>query len=332
MPKYINYTSNLHVNPPFQLLRADLYCFWLPANCERLQAVLDERLNFPDRKVRYVPLLPSVLCIYADTPQAWSGDPEDRKEGNISMNETVFWILAVEQTLGDDGDWKSQRMVWFIPYIFVDNPLELIAGREVMGYPKAWAKVQMPRNRHFPDTFTIDPVSFARFTPETDFIYNRLMTVQRHPEDPDSEVSGDEWEMADAAKAVKSFIDERRKADGTCPETIDDLGDIWRLFKSSLGDLTDGAMPAVFLKQFPAADASGNAVYQALVESEFKVNGFFGGWALDKDEFTYKFEHLDSFPMAEDLGIPPEGKPLQAFWVTVSFANTAGKEIWRAES
>lgn len=304
---FITYGGDITVQPPFQLDRPSMYCFWFKSDCNKLQKILDTRLNFANNGKRYVPFTSSIMLIFADTPHAYSGQSPD--QGFISMNEAVFWILAVEQTQ-KNGKWVSERLVWFIPYIFVDNPMELIAGREVAGFPKALAEVIIPQDVHYANTFIINVPSYAKFGINSKFVTNRLMSIERTCSTGDS-----------PDKKVKD----------TCKKAINGITDIAYLFKNIIGYVYSLQMPAIFLKQFRSAKADGKACYQALVESSFVVNNFSGGWLLNASEYSLNITHLDSFPLSEDLGLVSGQQPTNAIWVNVSFANTEGKEIWVAQ-
>jgi hypothetical protein len=327
-PNFITYGGDITVMPPFQLDRPSMYCFFFESQCDKLRSILDNRLNFPNNGKRYVPFTDSVMVIFADTPHAYSGS--DQNQGFITMAEAVFWILAVEQEQDHRGGWKSKRLVWFIPYIFVNNPVELIAGREVAGYPKAWADVIMPKSMHYANTFAINPSSYASFGINNEFINNRLMTIQNTSAQTNF---GEELkDMAHMKSSIQSFFEKFKEGNrfGICDGAVDGLGDVIRLSESLFADLKSLEMPAVFLKQFRSASDDGKACYQAIVESAFKVNGFHGGWFLNASDYQLDINHLDSFPVDTDLGFYTGQKPTHAIWLNLSFENTSGKEIWVA--
>ncbi len=325
-PNFITYGGDLTVQPPFQLDRPSMFCFWFQSDCQKLQNILDKRLNFANNGKRYVPFTSSVMLIFADTPHAYSGSDQD--QGFITMNEAVFWILAVEQEQ-DGNKWKSKRLVWFIPYIFVDNPVELIAGREVAGYPKALAEVIMPKNFHYANSFVINPSSYAKFGVNSQFMVNRLMSIDN--QSPESSLMEEVNSASQAISNMKSFAAGfRNSGAGICPNVINGIGDVFRLFDNFMSDLFSAQMPAVFLKQFRSASNDGKACYQAIVESSFVINGFHGAWLLKAQNYSLNINHLDSFPVANDLGFYTGQKPTHALWANVSFANTSGQEIWVA--
>ena len=330
-PNYITYGGDITMQPPFQLDRPSMYSFWLKSDCSKLQKILDTRLNFTNNDKRYVPFTSSVMLIFAETPHAYSGS--DREEGFITMNEAVFWILAVEQE--KEGDkWKSKRLVWFIPYIFVDNPVELIAGREVAGYPKALGQIIMPKDHHYTNSFVINPSSFAKFGINSEFMVNRLLSIDN--QSPQTNFEKEFRTMTEAKKALKSSLGNFRNflsgtGLGICNEAINGIGDAVRLFESFISDILTAEMPAVFLKQFRSASNDGKACYQAIIESAFTVNGFHGARLLKASDYTLTINDLDSFPIAKELGLVTGQQPSHALWLNLSFANTSGKEIWVAE-
>jgi hypothetical protein len=321
---YIEYGGDITVQPPFQLNRPSMYCFWFQSDCNKLQKILDTRLNFTGNGKRYVPFTPSIMIIFADAPHAYSAS--DQSQGYITMNESVFWILTVEQEKVD-GEWKNKRLVWFIPYIFVDNPVELVAGREVAGFPKALAEIIIPKNHHHANSFAINVPSYAKFGANTEFMVNRLLSIENQT--PETDFKTDFKNIDKAKGKIKSFLASFKTVGfGTCNNVITDTGGTFKLFENFTSNMLSTQMPAVFLKQFRSASNDGKACYQAIVESAFSINGFHGASVLKASNYTLNINHLDSFPVAKELGLSTGQKPTRVVWMSMSFSNTSGKEIW----
>ncbi len=322
-PNYVDYPGQLVMQAPFQLNSTQIYAFVFQADKEKMQKTLDIRLNnpFPNSNLRYVPLGSNLLFTFSVTANGFSLNPVNKQQGYILEEEIAFWMPVIEQKKVL-GQWVSHRFVFFIPFIFVNNPVALVAGREVYGFPKTIGSFAIPATPKYADAFTIDTMSFARFAPNTPLITNRLLKVERSPETMAAGYTHDWKESTDAAKAFADVLW------GSTDRGL--IGDII-VFKNLLKDLLNLQVPAVFLKQFRSAQNDNKAVYQALIDSGFKVNGFGGGGIL-KGDYTLSLNHLDSFPLADSLGLYDGQKVQDAFWVNVGFENIVGTELYVAQS
>ncbi len=57
--------------------------------------------------------------------------------------EVGFWLLTlVSRRVGEM--WVPDHLVWFMPYLFVDNGYAIMAGREVYGFNKMGAQFEKP--------------------------------------------------------------------------------------------------------------------------------------------------------------------------------------------
>lgn len=320
-PDYIDYPGQLVMQAPFQLNSTQIYAFVFQGDENKMQNTLDIRLNNPFSKsnLRYVPMGSNVLFTFSVTANGFSESAVNKEQGYILEEEIAFWMPVIEQKL-HNGKWIANRFVFFIPFIFVNNPVALVAGREVYGFPKTIGSFAIPANKKYADAFTIDTMSFAKFAPNTPLITNRLLKVERSAVTRDAGFTEDWKDGKDAAQDLTKML-----WDGTNRSLIGD----WNLFTSLLKDLLTLQVPSVFLKQFRSAQNDGKAVYQALINSGFKVNGFSGGGLL-KGDYTLSLNHLDSFPIGDALGLYDGQKVKDSFWVNVGFENIVGTELFVA--
>jgi len=325
-PNYINYGGNFPVQPPYVLDRTSLYGFAFESDCTKLQAILDNRLNGLDSERRYVPFTSKILILFTDMPHAYSATEID--QGFVAMSEASFWVLAVEQTKNRAGKWQSERLVWFIPYIFANKPFQMTSGREVIGYPKALADISMPKDVHYANSFTVNPASYIQFRQTSECLDNRLFSLTNNSDNPNTATLKQEaYEMANATADVTSYLQNL----SICPDAIGGPLDVLRLIENFLSeDLPNLEMPGIFLKQFRSAKNDGKACYQALIESPFQINNFYDIRFLDSSEYSLTINDLASFPVASDLGLETGQKPTDAIWVNLTFTNKSGEELWEA--
>src|SRR5262249_53506716 len=71
------------------------------------------------------------------------------------------------------------RLVFFIPYIFLDRPMPLISGREVYGLHKELCTVGLPGPGEEPELLTLDAPALERFEPDARVAERRLIDVRR---------------------------------------------------------------------------------------------------------------------------------------------------------
>src|SRR5262245_32240221 len=95
-PLYIDRRGHPLFRGPYRNRNSRLHCFLLPADYNRLKATCDRYLNPPtDGKLRYVPLLPSVMLTFANIGAISSLDERDRNVGWVPEVDASFWVLTV---------------------------------------------------------------------------------------------------------------------------------------------------------------------------------------------------------------------------------------------
>jgi len=306
------------MQPSFELGGTQIYSFILEGDKDKLQATLDARLNtvFPNSGLRYKPLGNNVFFTFSLTANGYSNNVVDKEKGYILEHEIAFWIPVIEEKY-NGRRWVANRFALFIPFIFVNNPFALLSGREVYGFPKTMGTFSIPGSVHYADAFTVDTMSFANFAPNSPLIDNRLLKVSRPPITSGESFSKEWTSDIDVIKALSKVL-----KSGLENNIISD----WNLIKSLLHDIKNLEMSSVFLKQFRSGLNDGKAVYQALIDADFQVNGFHGGGLLHGDYSLSLYEN-DSFPLAESLGLTDGQKVKAAFWINVDFQITEGTEL-----
>ena len=154
-------------------------------------------------------------------------------------------------------------------------------------------------------------MSFTNFAHTSPLTSNRLLKVSRPPIKEGRPFSTGWSSDIDVVKALSKLLKRGLEKD---------IISGWNLIKSLFKDVSKLEISAGFLKQFRSAQDNDKAVYQALIDSEFKVNGFHGGGLLHGD-YTLSLNENDSFPLNETLGLTDGQKVKAAFWVNVDFEN-----------
>jgi hypothetical protein len=231
------------------------------------------------------------------------------------------------------------QFAWGIPYMFVDQALALVGGREVYGFPKQLGMIDVPRrgSAKTPKQLTIRSVTVDRYVPTSMAADRLVVSVERPgPQTPLQQA----WNSF--GDALSQLID----------LTLEDLGHdlkggdpaLWlrRLLRDALQRAEDVPVdlqffkhlleenaPMLLLKQFRDAHVPGAACYQALVLVNMRVERLRAGGMLPRD-YQIRIEDLDGEPICRELGIERSCTPRLAFWLDFDFLVDLGEILWEA--
>jgi hypothetical protein len=305
---------------PLELRQVRFTSFLFHADTAALQAVCDRYLNGPSGgAVRYRPLLPRVVLGVADVGRVFPIHSPDERKGYVSEIDIAFWmpVAAYKQVLGVSF---TERVAWFLPYVFVDNAWACAAGREVYGFPKEMGTFQVPRGPADPALITVDTLAIEHFGPEAQARVQRLLEVRR----TDADHVGDPHQTWHQVEEV--FMDFGHVLLGGAGRTLPGVG----LLEELLQFFTHREVPLVFLRQFRDVADGRRACYQAVVEALTRVLHFRHAGRL-AGEYRLTLNALDSHPIARELGLSGQGQEaLGAWYVDFDFILENGRELWRA--
>ena len=156
LPKFIRLPGDPQISPPYKFEKVLIRSFRLNADAGTLQKLVRRCLNIgnKERKQNSFYYDYSTERDFVDLDLLTYGSMEsgaegpEKKMGFMTQNELCFRLLVNKF----DHDNKLEENAIFIPYIFVDNPWSVIAGREVIGYPKLYAHFDMPPLGPYPVT------------------------------------------------------------------------------------------------------------------------------------------------------------------------------------
>jgi len=267
--------------------------------------------------LRYIPLMSSVVMIYADMFVA-SQDVRDRQVGRLPETELSFWILTL--ALRKAGPiYLPHHLAWFLPDLLVDESNAIATGREVYGFNKQMAMFEKPERIQQPE-FTADVIGFQQFQ-LGEGKRERLLTVRRTGDSPASAApTGGAWTSLDEAHmAIEQELLSQVEAQTPGP-----------LFEAATRLAAERA-PLVFLKQFRDAAHTERACYQAVIEAPIKVERFYEGGFFD-GTYSLQVNPLASHPLAQRLGLRLQDGEQSATldaWMKVDFTLESGVEVWR---
>ena len=318
LPKYLDRGGEQALRAPFLGRDVRLHGFMFDADEAALQAVCDRYLNAPSNgRVRYVPLVPRVLLIFAEFGRLGSQDSPDSQKGIMTEIDVAFWMpVAAVDPAGVAQ--KPKHLSWFIPYIFVDNPLAIASGREVYGYPKEQGTFVIPESRADPSLFAVDTNVCALFGPEAPQEHRRLFEVRR-TDHIGGGIVGKAWgDLKDAFQdSMRLFVGNDGKASLSSVELLVDVFEY----------LVHDEVPTVFLKQFRDAADPSLACYQALIEAPSRVLKFRSA-NLVLGDYELTVFPFQSHPIVADLGLGgPKVQALAAWQADFDFVLGKGRAI-----
>jgi hypothetical protein len=323
LPNYIDFHNDPIIPLPGLATHTLMYCFPLQANYDQLLTICNERLNFSPlkNKVRYFPLTSSVIMVLSDMQKACTLDKSYKKFGLLREVGVQVFIPVVECKIDSHGEWAAHRIMAFIPYIFIDNPMSNIIGREHIGFPKNMARFNMPSAPFQAAYFDVNAYGFQRFDEQNPQFSDYFPWLSIRKKSAGSTDSMGKWTShREAWAGIKNTFDRVP----THPQFVKHIN----FYAHELEDMFKAEIHMIFLKQFRDVAEPEKACYQAINEAPGLVESVNGGWFLDGD-FEVTFHDMDSYPIKTDLGLPNTSTVTSAFWIDADLKFGTGRTIWK---
>jgi hypothetical protein len=323
-PPYIEYSNDIAIPIPGNADDTWLYCFPIKGTYANMLETVNQRLNFSplNKSVRFFPLSETMMMTVSDIRKGYSTSPNYDKYGYLEEKALQIFMPLVECTLNADNEWVAQRIFFFLPYILVDQPLNVVIGREELGFVKSFAKFAMPNSPELADKFQIDGYGFKNFNKENPEFgaYHNWINIKK----TNGDITEGKWEnQSEAWASIKKHIQ---------PKTDNSDFHIGLPFViHELEDLFHGTLPMVFLKQFRDIAIPQNACYQAITQGNGILESFHGGWFLG-GEYEINIEDFASYPIKSDLGLASKITVEHPFWVHCDLKFDTGKVLWNANN
>jgi hypothetical protein len=342
LPVYVERGGEISYRHPAEADDIRMYGFVLDADRELLDRWCDVCFNGPSGMAgRWGAAGSHVILNFVDVPTLRSVDRLDGTLGVVREQETAIWLPVIDR--------RRNRMMWAIPYMFVNSDLAMVGGRETYGFPKQLGRMAIPRTDDAPAALTLRALTLKTFTPssiagEREVVTARRLSDQAAPLDPASwddlgrTVRDLAWlasnpghRRADAAARGSALTSIPTPGEvelmGRMVETLDTDADTALLLARQL--IAEN-VPMLLLKQFRDAVEPGAACYQAIVEVPNRTTAYHGGGLLP-DDYEIRFNRLAGEPVHRELGVPLELRPRIAFWLEFSFLVDLGTLLWRYE-
>jgi len=317
---YIRYGGNFLARQPYAIGGVTGYGFGADGDLAKMQALVDRTLNLsPD--TRYRVLSKTVFITFFRMNRLVSTVPEDAAKGYFSETELNFTLLlAAERKVG--AVFLPERLVWHMPYLWVDSNQAMIAGRDVYGFPKQYGTVTMPLAPGQPALFSAAGEVLHTFDPQSQGAVYPIVHARR-TDAPTLELDSP---LGAIEAAVAKFLAEAVRISNPL------------LFAgTALADLTAKHLLAlVFLRQLPSIVDADCACYQSIAEASYDLTQFHGAGFLKGDYEVEIYKH-DSVPIAEELGFAATDaagnarlKPHCSYFAGIDFTFNQAQEIWTA--
>jgi hypothetical protein len=360
LPDYVERGGRQVWRPPYSAKGAELFGFVLDAERPAIDALLHHDLCEPSRgDVDYRCAHPSILVVFAKIDSLTSTDEPDSERGYVSELEVSVWCLVADVAV-------ANRLLWYLPYVFVTPGQAVASGREVFGYPKQMG--EFPDG--FPDALSnggktvVEAEAIDHFGPEARATARPMIGAERV-----AGAGGVTGQGSAAFNALRGHWEAKLEVDtqipfGPAPPTsavitpktspppspisaatvpawaarrvLDTLSG--RALPDAPGDLVADMVAdpnLLFLKQFRDASCPTKACYQAILEAPLSVHPLSARYeSLDPTLFEITIQNWDSHPIATDVGVRAATPltPALAFHAELDFDIQLGFEVWRAQT
>ena len=314
---FINLAGWQIYNPPFHLNQTMCYGYWVQGDRTTLQASVDAYLNagLPDN-IRYCVVTGQVLAAVVDIGHLSCVNPPQSQEGWLEEVDFAFFVAVIR--------WEKFGLIWLpkklalLPlFLLVDNPLAVMGGREVFGYPKSQGDITLP-SLGSSDPLSISTWVLEAFSPHTQLTQKEVISVTKANTPLAATMT---WKSSgDWIRAMMHHV-------------FEELEELLIPEVSTVVKWAEHLLPSevtfVFRKQFPDAVNPLNACYSAIVEAPLKVTAFRGG-GLISGNHTLNVTKCDSLPIGDFLGLPSTSCPVElAFHTDADFLVELGTIIHR---
>ncbi len=289
LPFYLEHGGDIVIQQPLLLHGVTMHAFFLEADRLRLAALADRFLNGPaGGAVSYVPAASFVVLVCADIARGQARYEPDRGKGWMSERDVAFWVpLWAGRHVGPL--FVPERLVYFLPYVFVDNGAAVATGREIFGFPKELGDLRFAGDPGA-DGFSVDTLVIREYGFESRGEIARLLEITPLADSP----AEPGWE--DVTAGFSALQD--RFADLLVKGAF--MPTAGALVEALRGSKDVGAR-LVFLKQFRDAEDPERACYQAVIEAPAVMDTLHGGGSLPAHRIT--ITAADSHPIVQDLGL-----------------------------
>jgi uncharacterized protein with NAD-binding domain and iron-sulfur cluster len=320
---YVEQNPPQTLGGPIAFPAVNMWAFFLRGQIDILTKLCRRFFDIPTGgRVTFAPLSQVVIMTLSELANAYFLDAPDR--GKSTEREVAFAIPGQYACRDATGTVTASGVAAFMPYLFVDNPVALMTGREVLGYFKQLGEVGLPGRAGGREDFFLNVFGAERMVADVEWGEQRLLTVTaRDPQlrRPQQAMPSAPMGQADDRRDLTPKLHTLLKSvlgSGLPGGSIVGIGDV-------RGVLT-GSVSQIFLKQFRAEGSGNAAACQAVTMAEYQVARI--NAVRPTQSFDIVIHPLQSLPIATELGLDPQ---MVETGIEVNFAMTlgAGRVLWQ---
>lgn len=311
LPAYVDYPSVQTLPGPIAFTNVRMSAFYLTADGNALQALCDRLIAVPSGGRVQFTAMPSVIMSFTEFPHSVFVSYANR--GVATERELSFGIPGIFTRF--DGPMPVEiGFALFMPFLFLDNPVALMTGRENYGFFKQTGQIHLPDD---PGSvgFSADVYGCPAFSPTANWGQQRLVTLQRVAAAAPQPALGLPWSDPKAAARNLAAVMQAAASGATIAPT-------------AFADFLTGTLPQLFLKQFRDIADGTRACYQAVTLARYNVTKLIS--VTFEDQYAIDLEALDSTPVAAALALAPATQTGLGMRVEMDMQLENGRVLWQA--
>jgi hypothetical protein len=278
---YIYYGGAALPAPPYCCNQSLFMALPCAGDSGAIQNFVDRTLNAATSPGRYQILSKYVFLAIVAAADTGSVTPPFCDQGVMTETDIGFWIPVTDTE-------RAFSVFWYPAYLFVDNWLAVVGGREVWGFPKSWATVAAAQGDPRDGAIAVSTLAVKSYAPNA---RAAMAEIFRLTPGPSVSPGGNAVEGESLADAIARLL----------------AGELFvELIEVMVRLLTAGAAlpgaPMIMLKQVRDVVSPTTASYRSVLTADAAITALHGSPSL-KGEHCLTLNDFASQPIAADLGL-----------------------------
>lgn len=319
LSEYVEFGLGSSYPGPFECRDGDMRMMLLDGDEGRIRSFVDRVYNEPAKGVvEYRPVLGKTVILMYGLNIVSSATPPWSGYGRVEEQLVALWV-PVWAGHTEHGSFKARRFCMSLPHILVDNPISLLAGREIYGFPKALGRFEFEKPgerllvKGYGGELAPDVVAAWHDLIEIRPLGGADLAAQEAAQEPEE---GPE-SLVDAI-AQEAFGESVGANALSLPSGIDLIQGLCKQVRSM-------TMEQLFLKQFRDAALHDHACYQAVVEAPAKTLRI--KWRPSLQNWRFELHQLGSHPIGDHLGLTSQDVTWSAKLTDFDFDEYGGRVV-----
>jgi hypothetical protein len=305
--EYIYYGGASLPAPPYCCNEAQFMSLPCAGDGAAIQNFVDRTLNAATCPGRYSILSRYVFLAVMAAADTGSVTPPFSGQGTMAETDIGFWIPVTDTR-------QPFSIFWYPAYLFVDNWLAVVGGREVWGFPKAWATIEASSGDPRDGAIAVSTLAVKKLEPSARATMAEIFRLTPGASAAaGGEPVGDEGLTRAIARLLAGDL------------FLELMGVMARLLEAG-GTGLPGA-PMILLKQVRDAASPATASYRSVITADTTITAVIGSPSL-KGEHCLTLNDFASQPIAADLGLRVGDQTLPfALCATIDFTLGLGTPV-----